>query len=69
MRKELDAMLSCQEVFLSHVFLCSLAVTKNILAVATNIGNSLTQETMDMAGFMMAQSVFLWILKLFHVEG
>lgn len=59
MRKESDAMLSCQEVFLSHIYLCSLAVTKNMPVVATNIGNSLTQETMDLVGFMSAQSVFL----------
>jgi hypothetical protein len=54
-------------VSLSYILFLTHA--KNELGVATNIGNSLTQDTMDLAGFMSTQSVSLSIMTLVHVEG
>jgi hypothetical protein len=52
MRKESDAMLSCQEVCFSYALFFSPITAKNVSAVATNMGSSMTLETMDQAGFM-----------------
>jgi hypothetical protein len=55
MRKESDAMLSRQEVCFSYALFPSPATAKHVSAVATNIGSSMTLETMDQAGFMSTQ--------------